>query len=177
MNHCAVELLFATIWNVAGVSKVLVLNKPRCTHTHCRVKNNRNCHDACAHRQSLTSQVTPSIIFLELTKRMAYCCWFGQFLDYKMCSESLRFAIVRGKKSLSEDVSFCLYVFVFRNIMKATVTLWLRATWSRPSMSTSVMNVPYKSRERSILSPWVSMGILGTQEAKVMFPEFLGTSC
>ena len=31
MNHCTIQWLFATIWNVAGVSKAQALNKPWCT--------------------------------------------------------------------------------------------------------------------------------------------------
>ena len=62
MNHCTIQWLFATIWNVVGALKARALCRTNHdVHAHRRAKNNRNCHDACAHLRALTSPVSPSI--------------------------------------------------------------------------------------------------------------------
>ena len=60
MNHCTVNgflLLYEMSWECQKQGPWTNHDVP----THRRVKNNRNCHVACAHHGTLTSPVTPSI--------------------------------------------------------------------------------------------------------------------
>ena len=61
MNHCNVQWLFATIWNVAGVSKSRALNRPWCACISMD-KEQWTLLWCCAHCQALTSPFTPSIL-------------------------------------------------------------------------------------------------------------------
>ena len=83
--HCPIWL-FATIWNVARVSKAPTLNKPWYdVYAHHQAENNGNCHNARAHRRASTSLVTPAKKvslcpkseaaqpFLEPPNKMTFC--------------------------------------------------------------------------------------------------------
>ena len=62
MDHCTIQWLFSTIWNVVGALKARALCRTNHdVHAHRRTKNNRNWHDACTHHRALTSPVTPSL--------------------------------------------------------------------------------------------------------------------
>ena len=68
-------------------------------HAHSRAKNNRNCHDACAHGWALTLLVT-SLIHLYCPTQVPSCC-FRCHMTYDPIRASLRHSLLPASVNLN----------------------------------------------------------------------------